>query len=53
MVRNGQIHYFVAAGRMMRGETGSDAAHRIAEWVAENYTATSVGGATLYELDAA
>lgn len=53
MVRNGQIHYFVAAGRMMRGETGSDAAHQIAEWVAENYTATTVAGATLYELDAA
>ncbi len=52
MVRNGQIHYFVAAGRMMRGETGSDAAHQIAEWVAENYTATTVAGATLYELDA-
>jgi len=53
MVRNGQIHYFVAAGRMMRGETGSDAAHQIAEWVAENYTATTVAGATLYELDSA
>ncbi|GAB2830310.1 glycosyltransferase family 39 protein [Lentzea nigeriaca] len=52
MVRSGQIHYFVASGRVMRGETGSDAAHQIAEWVAENYTATTVAGATLYALDA-
>ncbi|NKE57172.1 glycosyltransferase family 39 protein [Lentzea sp. PSKA42] len=51
-VRSGQIHYFVATGRMMRGETGSDAAHRIAEWVAANHTATTVAGTTLYELDA-
>ncbi|MFS8095822.1 glycosyltransferase family 39 protein [Lentzea alba] len=52
MVRNGQIHYYVAAGRMMQGDTGSDAAHEIAEWVAENYTATTVAGTTLYQLDA-
>ncbi|MEU0885430.1 glycosyltransferase family 39 protein [Lentzea sp. NPDC005914] len=52
LVRSGQIHYYVAAGRMMQGATGSDAAHEIAEWVAANYTATTVAGATLYELDA-
>jgi 4-amino-4-deoxy-L-arabinose transferase-like glycosyltransferase len=52
MVRSGQIHYYVAAGRMMQGETGSDAAHDIAAWVAENYSATTVSGSTLYELDA-
>ncbi|NGY63991.1 glycosyltransferase family 39 protein [Lentzea sp. NEAU-D13] len=52
MVRNGQIHYYVSAGRMMQGETGSDAAHDIAAWVAQNYTATTVAGTTLYQLDA-
>ena len=52
LVRSGQIHYYVAAGRMMQGESGSDAAHDIAAWVAENYTATTVAGATLYQLDA-
>ncbi|WP_330273788.1 glycosyltransferase family 39 protein [Lentzea sp. NBC_00516] len=52
LVRSGQIHYYVAADRMMQGESGSDAAHDIAAWVAENYTATTVAGATLYELDA-
>ncbi|GGM92172.1 glycosyl transferase [Lentzea pudingi] len=51
MVRSGQIHYYVAAGRMMQGETGSDAAHDIGAWVAENFTATTVAGTTLYELD--
>ncbi|HUQ58699.1 MAG TPA: glycosyl transferase, partial [Lentzea sp.] len=52
MVRSGQIHYYVAAGRMMQGETGSDTAHQIADWVAANYTATTVSGTTLYPLDA-
>ncbi|GLY53366.1 glycosyltransferase family 39 protein [Lentzea sp. NBRC 102530] len=52
MVRSGQIHFYVSAGRMMQGETGSDAAHEIAEWVAQNHTATTVAGATLYDLDA-
>lgn len=52
MVRSGQIHYYVAAGRMMQGDTGSDDAHEIAEWVAQNYTATTVSGTTLYHLDA-
>lgn len=51
MVRSGQIHYYVAAGRMMQGDTGSDDAHEIAEWVAQNYTATTVSGTTLYRLD--
>jgi 4-amino-4-deoxy-L-arabinose transferase-like glycosyltransferase len=51
MVRSGQIHYYVAAGRMMQGDTGSDDAHEIAEWVARNYTATTVSGTTLYRLD--
>jgi 4-amino-4-deoxy-L-arabinose transferase-like glycosyltransferase len=52
MVASGQIHYFVAARMMMRGESGSDTAGQIAEWVAANYTATTVGGTTLYDLHA-
>ncbi|WP_112263273.1 ArnT family glycosyltransferase [Lentzea terrae] len=51
IVRSGQIHYYAAAGRMMQGDTGSDDAHEIAEWVAQNYTATTVSGTTLYRLD--
>ncbi|WP_020629496.1 glycosyltransferase family 39 protein [Amycolatopsis alba] len=49
-VRSGQIHYFLGDGMMMRGETGSDAAERIAAWVAETYTPTTVDGVTVYDL---
>ncbi len=49
-VRSGQIHYFLGEGMMMRGETGSDAAERIAEWVRANYTPTTVDGVTVYDL---
>ncbi len=33
-------------------ESGSDAAQEIAAWVAQNYTAVSVGGVTVYDLTA-
>ncbi|SFJ62049.1 ArnT family glycosyltransferase [Amycolatopsis regifaucium] len=49
-VRSGRIHYFLGDGMMMRGETGSDAAQRIADWVAENYPPTTVDGVTVYDL---
>jgi hypothetical protein len=35
-----------------RSMGGSDAAQQISAWVAENFTATSVGGATVYDLTA-
>ncbi|MEU4743426.1 glycosyltransferase family 39 protein [Actinosynnema sp. NPDC023658] len=50
-VRSGRIHYFLGGGGM-RAETGSDAAERIAEWVADTFTATEVDGVTLYDLTA-
>ncbi|MBB5856113.1 ArnT family glycosyltransferase [Amycolatopsis umgeniensis] len=49
-VRSGQIHYFLGEGMMMRGETGSDAAERIAQWVQATYTPTTVDGVTVYDL---
>ncbi|WP_410658159.1 glycosyltransferase family 39 protein [Amycolatopsis sp. lyj-112] len=49
-VRNGQIHYFLGGGMMMRGETGSDAAEQIATWVEETYTPTTVDDVTVYDL---
>ncbi|WP_409497199.1 ArnT family glycosyltransferase [Amycolatopsis sp. cmx-11-12] len=49
-VRSGQIHYFLDEGMMMRGETGSDAAERIAAWVAVTYAPTTVDGITVYDL---
>ncbi|MFC9974607.1 hypothetical protein ACFVH6_27255 [Spirillospora sp. NPDC127200] len=36
----------------MRGESGSDDAHRINAWAQENFTAQTVGGVTLYDLTA-
>ncbi|UUV34266.1 glycosyltransferase family 39 protein [Amycolatopsis roodepoortensis] len=49
-VRNGRIHYFLGEGMMMRGESGSDAAERIAAWVADTFTPTTVDGVTVYDL---
>ncbi|MEV4989579.1 glycosyltransferase family 39 protein [Pseudarthrobacter sp. LMD1-1-1.1] len=49
LVARGEIHYFIGGGAM-RSTTGSDAATRIAEWVAANFTSQIVGGTTVYEL---
>ena len=48
-VADDRIHYFIA-GRTMQGESGSDDAARIAEWVASTYPAQSIGGTTVYLL---
>ena len=48
-VADGKIHYFIA-GRMMQGESGSDAAAQIAAWVQANFTAQTVGGTSVYLL---
>ena len=50
-VAEGRIHYFLGGGRMGgRSMGGSDAARQISAWVADNFTATTVGGATVYDL---
>ncbi|MDJ0458973.1 glycosyltransferase family 39 protein [Arthrobacter sp. NQ7] len=49
LVSQGKIHYFIAGGTT-RSSTGSDAAARVAQWVAENFTARSIGGTTVYLL---
>lgn len=49
LVADGRIHYFIG-GSMLQGETGSDAAARISDWVAANFQARTVGGATVYDL---
>ncbi|WP_253777360.1 glycosyltransferase family 39 protein [Goodfellowiella coeruleoviolacea] len=52
-VRAGKIHYFIGgAGFSARGTEsgGSDAAQRIAEWVAATFTASTVDGTTVYDL---
>ncbi|WP_206795304.1 glycosyltransferase family 39 protein [Amycolatopsis sp. MtRt-6] len=51
-VANGQIHYFLGEGMSMPGNSGSDAAQQIAEWVAGHYQASTVDGVTVYDLTA-
>ena len=49
-VAEGRIHYFLGGGRMGGSMGGSDAARQISAWVQQRFTATSVGGATVYDL---
>ncbi|MFJ4209057.1 ArnT family glycosyltransferase [Paenarthrobacter sp. NPDC089675] len=49
LVADGKIHYFIG-GRLMQGDSGSDASSEIAAWVAANFQAQTIGGATVYEL---
>jgi 4-amino-4-deoxy-L-arabinose transferase-like glycosyltransferase len=63
LVADRQIHWFIGGGTAFggaRGGTGtatstggSDDAARIAAWVQENFTATTVGGTTVYDLTGA
>ena len=50
-VAEGKIHYFIpgGAGGGGRGGGNSDAS-QITAWVEQNFTATSVGGTTVYDL---
>jgi len=50
-VAEGKIHYFIAGGTGGGSRTGGRAAaQEIAGWVEQNFTATTVGGATVYDL---
>ncbi|GAA1600218.1 ArnT family glycosyltransferase [Actinoplanes couchii] len=53
-VADGKIHYFIAGGGFARngGNGGSNESGRISAWVSANFTAQTVGGATLYDLTA-
>ncbi|MQA97478.1 MAG: hypothetical protein GEV11_23645 [Streptosporangiales bacterium] len=44
-----RIHYFIG-GSMMGGNGGSRSSQEIAQWVANNHTATTVDGFTVYDL---
>ncbi|MET0898561.1 MAG: glycosyltransferase family 39 protein [Mycobacterium sp.] len=55
LVAAGRIHYFMDSTmlRMMGGgSSGSDAAHRIAEWVHATFPSDDVDGVTVYDLSA-
>jgi 4-amino-4-deoxy-L-arabinose transferase-like glycosyltransferase len=53
-VAEGQIHYFIGGGGTggggRAGNGGSNYSAQIAEWVAQNYTAKTVGSTTVYDL---
>jgi 4-amino-4-deoxy-L-arabinose transferase-like glycosyltransferase len=46
----GQIHYFIAGGGMGGGPGGGGTASQITSWVESHYTATTIGGQTVYDL---
>ena len=48
-VAAGRIHYFIAGGT---GAGSSDDASAITTWVEDHFTATTVGGTTVYDLTA-
>jgi hypothetical protein len=47
-VANGQIHYFIAGGGGPGGGSGTNS--EITTWVEANFTATTIGGTTVYDL---
>ncbi len=49
-VAAGKIHYFLGGTIGGRQNGGSSSATEIATWVSDNYTATTVGGTTVYDL---
>lgn len=46
-VAAGKIHYFIAGGT---GSSGSTSASEITSWVEQNFTSTTIGGTTVYDL---
>jgi 4-amino-4-deoxy-L-arabinose transferase-like glycosyltransferase len=53
-VSQGKIHYFIGGGEGGFGRGGrnggSNTSSQIAQWVADNFTAQTVGGVTVYDL---
>ena len=51
-VAQGDIHYYLSGGNGGGRGGGSSSASEIATWVSENFTATTVGNAEVYDLTA-
>ena len=53
-VAAGEVHYYLGGGRGGRGGGfgGQGSGSQIEQWVAANFTATTVGGSTVYDLTA-
>jgi hypothetical protein len=53
LVANGDVHYYIGGGQGGGPGGSSDStSSQIADWVQANYTATTVGGQTVYDLTA-
>jgi len=51
LVREGKIHYFIGGGGLGGFGGGSaNSSSQISSWVQRNFTATTVGGVTVYDL---
>ena len=50
-VNAGKIHYFIASG-IGGNRGGSTSPTEISQWVQDNFTATAIGGTTVYDLTA-
>jgi 4-amino-4-deoxy-L-arabinose transferase-like glycosyltransferase len=50
-VAEGRIHYFIGGGGF-NARGGSQTAQQIEAWVSQTFTATTIGGVTLYDLTA-
>jgi hypothetical protein len=48
-VKAGEVHYYIGGG-MGGGFGGRGGGSSISQWVQENFTATTVGGTTVYDL---
>jgi hypothetical protein len=48
-VAQGRVHYFIGSGRTPGGSTSATSS-QIAQWVEQHFTATTVDGATVYDL---
>jgi 4-amino-4-deoxy-L-arabinose transferase-like glycosyltransferase len=51
-VAEGRVHYFIASGTGGQGGGSSGTSSEITAWVTANFTATTVGGTTVYDLTA-
>jgi hypothetical protein len=51
-VSSGQIHYYIASSGtgQQAGSSSGTTTGTIASWVASHFTATTVGGVTIYDL---
>ena len=54
LVSQGKVHYFIAGGGFgPGGGSGSSTSSEITSWVEDHFTATTVGGVTVYDLTTA